>query len=434
MMKHLHPAKILVLGYLLYSIIGCFLLSLPICHTAGIGLLDAYFTAISAVSTTGLTTVDIGTEYNLLGQIVILLLVQLGGVGYMTFSSFILLCTSQKLSTYRRRIGASSFAFPQHFSMHEFIYSVIFFSFFCELIGAAALSIVFWHRGVERWLWNGIFHSVSSFCTAGLSLFSDGFIALQDSVACNFLITGLALLGSLGFIVSLDFYKKCTERRHQISFTTRVILVMSCLFLVLGTLLFFGLETISDGSSLFSEGMIAFFQVVSAMTTTGFNSVDIGTLSPPILILLAFLSSFGSSPSGTGGGLKNTAFASLTAFVKSTLKGKSTTLWHHSIPPGRVKIATVAFIYYVFCLSVTLFFLSITELRAPSLDVFFEAANALNNSGLSTGLTEKLTGMGKILIALLMLMGRVGVLTFGVAISSQKEETTVLAKKTELIT
>jgi trk system potassium uptake protein TrkH len=432
-MKHLHPAKILVLGYLLYSIIGCLILSFPICHVDHVGLLDTYFTAISAVSTTGLATIDIGTKYNLLGQIVILLLIQLGGVGYMTFSSFILLCTSQKLSAYRKKIGTSSFAFPKDFSIQEFIYSVVIFSFLCELLGAMALSIVFWHKGTKEWMWNGIFHSISAFCTAGLSLFSDGLIGFQESIACNLIFAILAILGSLGFIVSLDFYKKWTEPNHSVSFTTRVILTISCLFLTLGTLVFFGIETITDKNSLFQKAMIGFFQVMSAMTTTGFNTVDVGTLTPAILILLAFLSTFGSSPSGTGGGLKNTAFASLVAFVKSTLKGKPTTLWHHIIPMGRVKIATVAFIYYVFCLSIALFFLSLSE-HQPSLDIFFEAANALNNSGLSTGLTEKLSSLGKILIALLMLMGRVGVLTFGVAISSQKEETAILPKKTELIT
>jgi Trk-type K+ transport systems, membrane components len=432
-MKHLHPAKILVLGYLLYSIVGCLILSLPICHVDYIGLLDTYFTAISAVSTTGLATIDIGSKYNLLGQIVILLLIQLGGVGYMTFSSFILLCTSQKLSAHRKRIGASSFAFPKDFSIQEFIYSLVIFSFLCELLGAMALSVVFWHKGIEEWMWNGIFHSISAFCTAGLSLFSDGLVGFQESIACNLIFAILAILGSLGFIVSLDFYKKWTETNHSLSFTTRVILTITCLFLTLGTLSFFAIETLTDEGSLFQEAMIGFFQVMSAMTTTGFNTVDIGTLTPAILILLAFLSTFGSSPSGTGGGLKNTAFASLVAFVKSTLKGKPTTLWHHIIPKGRVKIATVAFIYYVFCLSITLFFLSLSE-HQPSLDIFFEAANALNNSGLSTGLTEKLSSIGKILIALLMLMGRVGVLTFGVAISSQKKETAVLSKKTELIT
>lgn len=432
-MKNLHPAKMLVLGYLFYSIIGCLILSLPICHSTPIAFLDGYFTAISAVSTTGLATIDIGSQYNLFGQMVILLLVQLGGIGYMTFSSFILLCTSQKLSAYRKKIGASTFPLPKDFSIQEFIFSVIIFSALCECLGTVLLSIVFWRHGVENWFWSAFFHSISAFCTAGLSLFPDGFVLFQENIACNAIIGSLAVLGSLGFIVALDFYKKWTKQKTQLSFTTRVILATTVLFLVGGTLLFFGLENLSTDLSPFQEWMIGSFQVISATTTTGFNSIDIGTLSPTILILLAFLSTFGSSPSGTGGGLKNTTFATVVPFVKNTLKAQPTTLWHHVISINRIKIATVAFIYYVFSASIALFILSISE-KHPTLDIFFEAANALNNSGLSTGITPHLTNFGKIFIALLMLMGRVGVLTFGVAISSQKDEKLFPYKKADLIT
>jgi trk system potassium uptake protein len=432
-MKRIHPAKILLLGYLFYSIVGCILLSLPICHQNPVPLLDDYFIAISALSTTGLTSIDIGTNYNFLGQFVILTLIQMGGIGYMTFSSFILLCTSNKLSAYRKKIGTSTFAFPKDFSIQEFISSVVIFSFLCELIGAIALSAIFWNHGTDHFIWNGIFHSVSAFCTAGISLFSNGFIPFQEHIGCNLVISALAILGSLGFIVALDFYKRWIGKKESILFTTKVILWMTFLFLSLGTILFFALETITERSSLFQNGMIGFFQVMSATTTTGFNSVDIGTLSTAMLILLAFLSTFGASPSGTGGGLKNTTFATLVPFVKNTLKGQPTTIWQHEIPSRRVKIATVAFIYYVFSLSLALFLLSISE-HQSLLAIFFEAANALNNSGLSTGLTPQLTDFGKLLISFLMLMGRVGVLTFGVAISSEKEGKTAPYKKAELIT
>lgn len=433
-MNRFHPSKILVLAYLFYSCLGFFILALPICHEKEIPLIDTFFTSVSALSTTGLASIDIGSEYNLLGQIVIIILIQLGGIGYMTFSSFVLLCTSQKLSAYRRKIGASTFAFPKDFSIHEFIKSVIIYSFLCELIGAIILSLFFWSQGIERFIWQGIFHSISSFCTAGISLFKNSFIPFQENIGFIFVVSAQMILGSLGFIVALDFYKKWRKEKKSVSFTTRVILAMTLLFLVGGTLIFFVLETIKYENILFDEWMIAIFQTVSAVTTTGFNSVDIGILSSSMLILLSFLSTFGAAPSGTGGGLKNTAFASLVAFVKNTLKGKPTTLWHHIIPPNRVRIATVAFIWYIFSLSLAFFLLTISEGSAKPLDIFFEAANALNNSGLSTGLTFVLTDFGKCCISFLMIMGRVGVLTFGVAISSHKEETDRVYKKAELIT
>lgn len=431
-MKNLHPAKILVLAYLFYSIIGCILLSLPFCHKESTSLVDDYFVAISAMTTSGLATVDIGTTFNLLGQIVIFILVQFGGIGYMTFSSFILLCTTGKLTAHRKKIGAKTFSLPKDFSLREFIYHMMVFSIVCEWVGAIALSFLFWKKGVENYIWNGIFHSITSFCTAGLSLFSDSFISYQDDFWINFVISLLALIGSLGFIVSLDCYKKWTKQSDHFSFTSKVILSITALFFVCGALLFYALQSYKFSLTPFAEWLIAFFQTMSALTTTGFNSVDIGTLTPAVLILLAFASTFGAAPSGTGAGLRNTTFASLVAFVKSTLKGDVTTLWHHEIPYKRVKLATVAFIYYVFTLSIILFLLNISEDK-EFLSIFFEAVNALNNSGLSMGLTSELTFFGKGLICLLMLMGRVGILTFGIAISSQSEKKIARAKA-ELVT
>ena len=432
-MRRLHPAKILVLGYFFYALIGCMILWLPICHLKEAHFLDHFFTAVSAVSTTGLTTIDIGTTYNLFGQCVIAILIQLGGIGYMTFSSFILLCTAQKLSAYRRKVGASTFAFPNHFSIHEFIISVIVFSFICEFIGTCALSFFFWQHGAEQFFWKAIFHSISAFCTAGFSLFGDSLNALQENVWFTFIISSLSILGSLGFIVALDFYKRITGEKDSISFTTKIILVMTLLFLTIGTGVFFFMETISSKHSVWQEWMIGFFQVTSAVTTTGFSTVDIGSLSTPMLILLAFLSTFGAAPSGTGGGIKNTTFATLVSFVKQTLKGKPTTILNHIISASPVKIATVAFIYYVFSLSLALFLIVFFE-KGSFLPVFFEAANALNNSGLSMGLTPELTNFGKVIISVLMLMGRVGILTFGVAISSQEDSRSSAYKKAELIT
>lgn len=431
-LKHLHPAKILVIGYLFYSIIGCLLLSLPISHEKPIAFLDNFFTAIAAVSTTGLSTIDLWTNYNFFGQIIILLLIQLGGIGYMTFSSFILLCTTQKLSAYRKKIGASTFSFPKDFSIQEFIGSVILYSLLCELLGAALLSLVFWEHGIESYLWYGIFHSISAFCTAGLSLFNNGFIPFKDNILFNLLISILAILGSLGFIVPLDFYKRFTENKTAISFTTKVILFITFTFLFFGTILFFFLSAPVEETTLSQKWMVSFFQITSATTTMGFYTMDIASLSNSTLILLTFLSTFGSAPSGTGGGLKNTAFASLYAFVKNTLKGQPASLWNHEIPSKRIKIATVAFVYYVFMLSTGVFLLSLTENQSISW-IFFEVANALNNSGLSIGFTDKLTDFGKVLIALSMLMGRAGVLTFGIAISSQKDEKNIPYKKAELV-
>ncbi|HSX37897.1 MAG TPA: potassium transporter TrkG [Chlamydiales bacterium] len=432
-MKHWHPAKVLVLGYLFYSIIGCLLLSLPFCHKQETTLLDDYFVAISAASTTGLAPIDIGSTYNLLGQIIIVILIQLGGIGYMTFSSCVLLFTTGTLSHYRKKIGSHVLPFPKNFSVKEFIYSIISFTLICEFIGAISLSIVFYMKGVDQFVWYGIFHGVSAFCTAGLSLFSDGFVSFQNDVWLNLIICFLAIFGGLGFIIALDCYKNWTGQEKSFSFTSKVILAVTACFLIFGTFIYFFLEPNPNGSthSIFQRAMIGFFQIMSASTTVGYNTVDIGMLKTPVLMVLIFCSTFGSAPSGTGGGLKNTAFATLLALVKNTVQDKPITLWNHEIHLKRIKIATVAFIFYSFCIFLSMFLLSCSE-KAGFLAIFFEAANALNNSGLSMGLTSNLTVVGKIFLSLLMLIGRAGVLTFGFAISSQREDT-VYAKKAELI-
>lgn len=177
----LHPVRVVTLGYLSYIFAGWALLSLPLAHSGKIipGI-DAFFTATSAVSTTGLVTVSTGGDYTLFGQVVILCLIQLGGIGYMTFGSFVVLSSSRSLSLRRRQIGETVFNMPREFRIDKFIRSVIVFTAVVEILGAAALLAAFSRAGVPSPLWSAIFHSVSAFCTAGFSLYDTSFIALRE--------------------------------------------------------------------------------------------------------------------------------------------------------------------------------------------------------------------------------------------------------------
>ena len=419
-LRALHPAKLLVLGYLIYALAGWLLLLLPICHKQPVSILDDFFVAISAVSTTGLATIDIGTVYSFFGQLVLLFLVQLGGLGYMTISSFIILRTTGELTGIRKKLTASNFSLPNDVLMKEFLHHVIIFTFICEAIGAVALSLLFYHAGVVNPIWNGIFHSVSSFSTAGLSLFNDSFVSFQFAGWMNAILITLCVLGSIGFIVCYDFYKKWAGEKDHLFFTTKIILWATSAFLLVGSTLFFFLETPPPGATIFDRWIAALFQIVTATTTTGYNTLDIGSLSSSLLLLLLFCSLFGASPAGTGGGLKNTTFIALLGLVKSIVQmRKSIFFWKHEIPWKRVRIATASSIFYGFILFPILFLLTLFE-KGPFLPIFFEAVSALNNLGLSMGLTSNLTFSGKILISLLMLIGRTGVLTFGIAISGKK--------------
>lgn len=423
-LKKMHPAKLLVIGYLAYSIVGWLLLLIPICHTNHVSALDNFFVSLSAVSTTGLTTINISKEYSIWGQIVILLLVQLGGIGYLTLSSFVVLTVRHKISSFRKKIAAASFALPHGFSLYRFLYLVVIFTFVCEVIGAFALSLIFWQSGVDASIWNGLFYSVASFCTDGFSLFNDSLTAFRYNAGLIAVISLLSIFGSMGFIVFYDFYEKLKGNLDAISFTTKIILAATLSFLLLGTLIFLFLAEFPPEATMGQRWLIAFFQVMAAMTTAGFNTVDIGALFSPILLSLMFISLFGTSPSGTGGGLKNTTFATLLGLVKSLLQGKrGVVVWRRDIPSKAVHIATATSIAFGFVFGTALFFITITE-HHPFLPLLYETMSALSNQGMSMGITPDLTSWGKAIMCILMLVGRTGVLTFGIAISSQGDEET----------
>ena len=239
--------------------------------------------------------------------------------------------------------------------------------------------------------------------------------------------------GSFGFIVLLDFYKIIRGERKRLLFTSKVIMAYSLGFIFLGTLIFFFLEGPDDSHSVYQKILTSFFQVMSASTTAGFNTLHIEDLTHASIILLFFLIFFGSSPSGTGGGLKSTTFSALVALVKSTLQGKdSVTLWQRKIGLKPLRWATSSFTFYMFVVLCAVFFLDLTE-NKDFLPILFESASAMGTVGLSMGITSDLTSWGKGIICLLMLMGRSGVLTFAIAILNEKKEDTKFIKEGELV-
>ena len=428
-----HPAQSIVVVYLLYALLGAILLLLPFCHLINISFLDNFFMAISAISTTGLCTVDIASSYTFWGELFILLLVQIGGIGYMTFSSFIILATSQRLPAYEKKVFFGAFAFPKDFSIKEFVFNVVIFSFIAEVIGSILLAALFKEKGVDNYIWSGIFHSISAFCTAGLSLFENGIMTFQNDFWIRFVLCILMTLGGIGFIVILDLYKKIKEKDHHLTFTTKVILLMTLCFFVLGTFVFFILETHPKDLSIWEQIFSSFFQVVAACTTTGFSTFNIAYLTHASIVLLIFFMLFGASPSGTGGGIKNTTFAALTGLVKSTLSGKERVSFRNNeIPLRRVQLATAIFSFYMFILTVGTFLLTYLEDK-DFLSIVFEIISALGTAGLGMGITPNLTDLGKIVVIILMFIGRTGILTFGFAVLSQRKNHDTPLERKELV-
>lgn len=413
----LHPVRQVVLGFLFYVLAGWILLALPFVHTTdAVSGLDALFTATSAVSTTGLVTVSTGNDYNLAGQIVILVLFQLGGIGYMTIGSFVILSRSGTLSERRRQIGTTVFSMPREFRIDKFIRSVVTFTLITEFIGAVALYSAFTAAGVPDRLWPAIFHSVSAFCTAGFSTYDTSFEQFRGNVGVNAILGTLGYLGAIGFIVLVDVWRRVIGKSPSLTLTSRIILATTAwVSIVAGVLLFVGEPTIQS-LPVHERLVAAGFQVMTAITTVGFDTIPTGALSQASLFLIILLMIIGASPSGTGGGLKTTTFSAVFGVIKSALKGRNKVLfWGREIPEERVWVAMASLGFYAVALIVGSYLLALTE-SFPFGKLLFEAASALGTVGLSTGITAELTPVGKLLTTALMFVGRVGPLAFGIAL------------------
>ncbi len=404
------PQQNLVYGFITYIFVGAIVLCMPFLQKESTSIIDHLFIATSAVSTTGLVTISIFDTYNGLGQFVILVLIQLGGIGYLSFTTFMLLSTTRRLTNWHKSILSTEFTLPVTIKIKDFIKSVIIFTLIMEVIGTILFFIAFKSDGmpIGQALWYSIFHSVSTFCTAGFSLFNDSFMGYTDDGFITFIISLLAICGSLGFIVITDFVLTLKNKTHKLSFTTKIILYGFLILLGFGTLFFYFLEPSIVQLNGTERFYASFFQCMTAMTTVGFNSVDFGGFSQAMLIICLILMYIGASPSGTAGGIKITTLTAVLAIMKSRLTGnKKITFAGREIPFERLYIATSAFMFYTIILIVGLFLLTVTHSFSFK-DMFFEVASALGTVGISRGITADLNVFGKLLIIVIMFIVRLG--------------------------
>ena len=409
----LPPLQFLLYGYATVLLVGFGLLCLPVSSVTAVGTLDHFFVATSALSTTGLSTIGVGQDYSFFGQLVVLVLIQIGGLGYMSLGSFIVLMRRRPLKGSHSELLAYDFSLPQGFDLTNFVRKLVFFTVSAEAVGAVLLTVIFARRGVGDAVWAGVFHSISAFCTAGFSLFADGFEGYRDHFGLNLVISALAILGALGFIVAADFFSRFGARRTPLTFTSRIILRFTAAGILLGTVVLFVSDpVISDLPP--ERGLVAaFFQSMTAFTTVGFNTVSFAAITPAPLFVVIMLMIVGASPSGTGGGMKSTTFTALWAQLKSTLAGREdVTYMRRVVPEHRVRAAVSNFFFYVLTVVVGIYALLLVQDDDPFV-VIFEAVSALGTVGLSLGLTGALTPMGKVIVCVMMFLGRVGPLSAG---------------------
>jgi trk system potassium uptake protein TrkH len=404
-------------------VLGWIFLSLPFSQKIPTDFIDTLFTSTSALSTTGLATVSTFDNYTFFGQFIILTLIQIGGIGYMTLTTYILLSTTKQITHWHKKILHNEFTMPKEFKIQDFLKSVIVFTFTIEIIGAILFYFAFRpiHSDTFFTIWTSVFHSVSSFCTAGFSLYNTSFEAYATNTFLNGIVLFLTISGGLGFIVVTDIWYYFSKKSNSISFTTKMITLSFFGVLFIATAItFFGESTIQH-YPVFERLEIAAFQTVNAISTAGYNSIPLSNLTLGVLLTIIFLMYVGAAPSSTGGGMKITTLTAVIAIVKSKVRNQTkVTYLGKKIPADRLEMAVSTFIFYTAILFFSVFLLSFTENQSLE-KLLFEATSAIGTVGLSMGITGSLSVWGKIILISIMFIGRVGVITFGLAILAKKQ-------------
>ena len=414
------PTRVVLLGYLSYILLTWILLCLPISwQDVFISPLDNLFIATSAISTTGLITVNTPDAYNFFGEFVIACAFQVGGLGYMTLGSFVVLARESKLSATRRQVGETVFSLPESLNLRTFIRHTIIFTVLIEIAGFIGLYIAFSQQEVSNSLWAAVFHSISAFCTAGFSVFPDSLMGFRGNLLVNLVVTVLSIFGAIGFIVVSDIWLSFKNSERQITLTTKVILYSTFSVLIFGWGYLFFADASMTALPLGERLLSSWFQSMTAMTTVGFNTHPIENLVASSVLLMLILMIIGASPSGTGGGLKTTSVSAAIGAVWATLRGQpDVTISQRRIPVSSLTSAFAAVMFYLLMFLAGSLCLLMLQGQAFE-DVLFEAASALGTVGLSRGITGDLTPLGKLVVIVLMFIGRVGPMTFGLALFKQ---------------
>jgi len=422
--QRLAPGQTLILYYGLAILLGAMLLSLPVAAQGPpLPFLDALFTATSAQCVTGLVVVDTGTRLSLFGQLVVLLLIQVGGLGITTFSVYLFYYLKQGVNLRGRMLIQETLVHTPFASFAALIRNIFIYTLVCEGVGTLLLALRFVpEQGFFSGLYSALFHSVSAFCNAGFSLFSDSLIGYRSDPLVNLTIMLLIIAGGIGFLVLHELFVLARQKgRRRLSLHSKLVLTTSALLIVGGAVLIWLLEA---GAGLrgmsFGEGFwTALFQSVTARTA-GFNSIDLNAFEVPTLFLIMFLMFVGASPGSCGGGIKTTSLALFVAVLHSRLRGdQHTNIFRRTLPEElATRALTLVMLATLFCsaaifllLSVQIHGLPFSESRGVFLEYTFEAVSAFATVGLSLGVTAKLVPLAKLVIIGLMFVGRVGLLT-----------------------
>lgn len=423
------PLRLLAGSFLALIFAGASLLKLPAATPPDqpIGWIDALFTATSATCVTGLAVRDTGTGFTFFGQLVILVLIQLGGLGIMTFSLFVLALFGRKVSLAQRSILEQTVATSAGHELRPLLKLVFLFTFGSEAVGALLLYARWAPAlGAGEAVWPAVFHSISAFCNAGFGLWRDNLTPWRGDAWTVLTVSALIVLGGLGFLTVSEI-RRAGRLRTRLSVHSRLALAVSGLLIAAGTAAIFLLETrrAFRDLPLGEQILAALFQSVSTRTA-GFNTVDIGALAPGTLFLMMILMFIGGSPGSCAGGIKTTTVGVLAVATVTRLKGlRNANAFGRTLASETVRNALTIALLGAAVVIAALFALLLLEVpggapdeeRALFIDYFFETVSALGTVGLSTGITGGLSPASRLLVSLLMFLGRLGPLTIGIALA-----------------
>lgn len=418
----LSPPQLLIVVFIFFGFLGTLLLKLPVSTTESVTLVDALFTATSAMTVTGLAVVDTGTAYTLFGQIVILFLIQVGGIGIMTFAVLIFIMLGKKIGFQERLILQQALNQTSVGGIILLVRRIIIFSFLIEGIAVLLLSY--------RWIpeygwWDGfyysVFHAISAFNNAGFSIWPDSLMNYVGDPVVNIVISFLFIIGGIGFTVLTDLWY--TKEFRRLTLHTKIMLFGTLGINVLAMFVFFVLEYFNPSTlgnfTLIEKIWASYFQAVTTRTA-GFNTIDIGAMETASIMWTLLLMFIGAGSTSTGGGIKLTTFIIIILAVNTFIKGKhEIVIFKRSIHQNYVikalAISTISILFIFF----SLFILTITE-QAEFLLLLFEVISAFGTVGLSMGITADLTDIGKCVIVFIMLLGKLGPLTLAYSLAKPK--------------
>lgn len=445
--KSVNPAFVFLASFAVFIGIGALLLMLPNATVGGIRMIDAFFTSASAVCVTGLAVVDTATHFTIMGKVIILVLIQIGGLGFMTFTGLLGYLAAGSVSFQSQLILKDMLYSQQINNVIRLIVRIILVTIFFETVGflliLSAIESSLFESELQR-VFFAVFHSISAFCNAGFSTLSNGLYdeSYRFNYSLQLIIASLIILGGLGFpilfniytyirIIISNFVRRMLRNPYQENFTrvlqvtSRLALGSSILLLFIGFISFLFFEqdsALREHTTLWGQTVTAFFGSVTPRTA-GFNTVDMTSITLPTIMIFLLLMWIGASPGSTGGGIKTTTAAVAVLNMASVIRGKDRTEFHKTqISEQAIKRAFAIILLSLLIIGFSVFLISLNDADKGLLEIAFESFSAFSTVGLSLGITAGLSDVSKTVLILVMFIGRVGALTVIVAFVTQSKQ------------